>query len=86
MYLVQRLYRLNFDDNNIFDQQVGDEIPNHNVLISNFLPVLLDNFETDIAQFNDQRVFVNFLDEPHSERIADLMNATYDSFGDLIEM
>ena len=86
MYLIYGLYRLNFDDNNIFDEQVCDKIPNGNVLVENFHLMLLDNFETGIAQFNDQCVLVNFLYESHAECIADLMNATDNSFGYLIEI
>jgi len=82
---VQRFDRLYFDNHAFLNQEVGDKIPDQDILVTNFNPVLLGNLKVCPPEFDGKCIFINFFKEPQAENIAHLMHATDDFLRDLIQ-
>src|SRR3954471_15041943 len=62
MFCREGLARLQLDNNNSFDQEVGEIVSNHSaILVVNCQRMLLLHFEAQFPQSMNQRVFVNLL-------------------------
>lgn len=75
MDIVYRFNRFYLDDDTFLDQEVGDEISDQDIPVTNFDPVLLGDLKVDLPEFGSQRIFINLFEESRSKRIAYLMYA-----------
>jgi len=63
MNVVERADRLQFDENQMLDQKVGNVLADENALVPHGNGMLLCDDETIAAKLLGQRVFIDFLDE-----------------------
>ena len=85
MDIVYRFNRFYLDDDTFLDQEVGDEISDQDIPVTNFDPVLLGDLKVDLPEFDSQRIFINLFEESRSKRIAYLMYAADDAFCNLVQ-
>jgi len=85
MDVVQRFDRLYLDNYAFLNQEVGDKIPDQDILVTNFNPVLLGNLKVCPLEFNSERIFIDLFKKSSTEDVAYLMNAANDLFRNLIQ-
>ena len=85
MDIVHRFNRFYLDDDTFLDQEVGDEISDQDIPVTNFDPVLLGDLKVDLPEFDSQRIFINLFEKSRPERIAYLMYAADEAFCHLVQ-
>jgi len=85
MDILQTLDGFHLHDDTACHQEIGNEFSNQYVPITNFHPVLLGDFKTNLSQLNSQGIFVNLFKESRTEDVAHLMNGPDDLFRNLIQ-
>src|ERR1700752_3687447 len=77
MRAVQRLNRLQFDQDSTFNEQICKIFADHGALVADRYPALLFNGDSGCPQLKRQGIFIDLLQEPaakrvrHSQRAAD---------------
>jgi len=85
MYVVQSPDRLDLNDDTVVHQQVGDKVPDQNLLVTNLDPALLGSVKARLTKFHSQSILVNLFQKSGAEEIAYLMDAADDFFGNLVQ-
>ncbi len=77
--VFQRFDCLQFDHNGLLDEQINRILPYYDGVIVHNNPVLLHYHQSSLAQFMGERVFINLLQKPGTQCIADPKCAPYDA-------
>ena len=85
MHIAQRADDLEFDDYLVLDQQVGGKFANHNVVVKDDDPPLLDGAEPALSHFVGEGVLVHLFNEPMTERIGNPESTPNDPLGQRLQ-
>ena len=69
MNLVDRLGYLQFDEDDVFDEQINSIFPDHDPIVSSGHAMLLQDGEPRLAQIVHRCVFIYFLKKLRSQRV-----------------
>lgn len=85
MNLLYSPNRLDFDDYAVFHNQIGNVIPDQNVLVTNLNFLLLSNLQPCLCKLNRKCILINFFKESATKPITDLMGTADHLFSNLIQ-
>ena len=75
---------LQFDNDLVFDQEVGDELSDNSVVVPDGDCMLLLNLQSSFLQLKSKSILVDLFQKPVTQLFADLEGAANDTFSDFI--
>jgi len=84
--IVQSLDCFDLDDDSFINQEIGDKIPDEEVPVSDFDPLLLDNAKPGLLKFDRKGVFIHLFKKPGAQDITYLVDTADNFLCDLIQL
>lgn len=81
MLIFERGNCLQLNQCSVFHKKVCNEFPDNNSIKFDFDRILLNHLQACFADQMRERVFVNFLNKPNSQRVTYLVSASNDFLG-----
>ena len=84
MSVVKFFARFQFDDHLIFDHEISSVLTYNDAVIANSYWRLLDDYQRLLSEFMNEGVFIDFFQEPNSQRVGDGVRAPDDRLSELV--
>src|SRR5215470_16994709 len=85
VFLHDILDRLNFHDKLVWDPQIRSKGAYNLPLVPNLKIFLLQDGNSQLVEFDAQRIFINSFDKAKAEYVMNLVGTSYDRMGEVVD-